>query len=290
MAQTGGAATLRCTAHTILYCFTVAHDAAFLLQYVHMYSAWALKRRFQYQVGVGIFILSILGIVLAIGLIKPPTCFDGKQNQDEKGVDCAGTCSLRCSFEVQKLTTKWAQAFEVSPGYYNAIAYIENFNLDSYAQSVPYTFLLYDAEGRLILERAGEVNINGEPIVPVFAGGLATGSLKPVIVRLEVPALPAWYRMREEYTTRIEQQRYIPSATVQEIQAELVSVEVIPLSNIEVFAVVYDLEKNAMAASKTLVPFLGPQAKAQLTFTWPQPFPSELGRVELTTHIPHQER
>ena len=98
-----------------------------------------------------------------------PTCFDGKQNQDESGVDCGGVCEKVCSFQAVKPNIIWSRSFKVSEGIYNAIAYIENPNIRAEAFAVPYVFKIFDErnilisekkarmiEGRIINKRLGE--------------------------------------------------------------------------------------------------------------------------------------
>ena len=41
--------------------------------------------------------------------IVAPTCFDSKQNQDEKGVDCGGVCSQECLGVIKDLTVLWSK-------------------------------------------------------------------------------------------------------------------------------------------------------------------------------------
>ena len=141
-----------------------------------MYSEWARRRRLTYQASIGGVLLLIVGSLLYAATYEPPSCADNKKNQDELGVDCGGTCTLRCSFEVQRLNTLWTRPFEVSPGFWNSIAYIENPNLDSYAEKIPYRFTYYDADNVVITERDGTVDIRGEALVPVFEGAVETGN------------------------------------------------------------------------------------------------------------------
>ena len=57
---------------------------------------WAAKRQLQYLSGFLAIILVIVLIIIAPYLRSDPTCFDGKQNGNEEGIDCGGSCDLIC--------------------------------------------------------------------------------------------------------------------------------------------------------------------------------------------------
>lgn len=251
-----------------------------------MYSAWAKKRRFQYEFIIGSILLTGLGIFLYIALHKPPSCFDNKQNQQEIGVDCGGECSARCAFEVQDVQILWTRPFPVATDFWNAVAYVENPNFDSYVEALPYRFLVYDDKNVLILEKKGSTFISGDPVVPVFSGGLDVGSRVPRRAVFEWLAAPYWQRMGTKPNIEISGQRLTPSDTVQVISATLHNREVRELRDVEVTAIVYGKNTNAIAASQTLVEFIGPLGSEEITWTWPQPFAEEVGRIELIPRVP----
>ena len=60
--------------------------------------SWASNRRLAY---ISVVLFGVLAVVLFVGLVvfyEAPTCFDGKRNGTEEGVDCGGSCDLICSF------------------------------------------------------------------------------------------------------------------------------------------------------------------------------------------------
>ena len=64
------------------------------------------------------FIESMIKIIILIviyslyhfrDVISPaPTCFDGKANGLENGIDCGGNCNLMCTDEVKPLIVEWS--------------------------------------------------------------------------------------------------------------------------------------------------------------------------------------
>src|SRR5436190_24111663 len=108
--------------------------------------SWGARRK--------IFYFSIIFGAVAIALViliypyfnREPTCFDNKMNGSESGLDCGGGCQKVCTPAALQLVTLWARAFEVLPGKYNVMAYIENQNRECGIPMISYEFQLYDAD------------------------------------------------------------------------------------------------------------------------------------------------
>ena len=117
--------------------------------------SWAAKKQLTYLL---IFLIVIVGIIFAVWLkITVPSCTDGKQNQDEKGVDCGGVCSKECLGEIKDLAILWSKPLKVAGNNYDAVALVENRNLFLSAKSVRYQFKFYDDRNILIASREGEI-------------------------------------------------------------------------------------------------------------------------------------
>ncbi|MGH7249462.1 MAG: hypothetical protein ACREGC_00650, partial [Minisyncoccia bacterium] len=106
---------------------------------------WALKRQIFYIVVLVLFILIFGSLIAYPSFNKPPTCFDNKQNGDEIGIDCGGSCSNACATQVEDISVLWARSFEVSPGRYNAVAYVVNHNKNAAIKQISYRFRFADA-------------------------------------------------------------------------------------------------------------------------------------------------
>lgn len=83
-------------------------------------------------------------------LFRPaPTCMDGKQNQDETGVDCGGICAVACMETAlgEPLVIREVTALPVENGAYDVVARIYNPNNTIGAESFAYTIRLFDSAG-----------------------------------------------------------------------------------------------------------------------------------------------
>ena len=134
---------------------------------------WGLKRQILYASSIfGFFILIIIFLVIRHQSRKVPTCFDNEQNQDERGVDCGGICSLVCTTDAQPIAAMWQRALPVTPDVYNVVSYVQNMNVAASAQNVPYTFLIYDKDNILITERSGVAMIPPNQRIAIFESGI----------------------------------------------------------------------------------------------------------------------
>lgn len=108
-----------------------------------------------------IFILALVLILLGAGayykwFYQAPTCFDGKQNQGEAGVDCGAPCAMSCELlTVKKLEVQWAKAVFLKDGFYDLAAKVSNPNPNFGLAQFNYAFKLFDASNQLIAQKQG---------------------------------------------------------------------------------------------------------------------------------------
>ena len=105
---------------------------------------WALKWQIFYT-GVLILVIAVFGfLIIAPTFTKAPTCGDNKQNGDEVGIDCGGSCARACLSQVDAISVLWARSFKVIEGRYNAVAYLENHNKNTAIDKINYRFRFAD--------------------------------------------------------------------------------------------------------------------------------------------------
>lgn len=111
-------------------------------------------------------IIAIYGaIFLMIALsfyfvLKPEaTCSDGKQNQNEKGVDCGGVCAPCEEKNGMELIVMEKTFVDGGNGTYDFIAKINNPNNRIGSPSFSYAVKLFDGSGTVISEKKGKTYI-----------------------------------------------------------------------------------------------------------------------------------
>ena len=243
-------------------------------------SPWAKRRKRIYTsvaVGVLIVVAGVQGFRL---FYEPPTCFDGRRNGGEKGIDCGGACERVCAADVAPLVVQWVQYFKIRDGEYSVVAHIENPNGNVGVRSLPYTFKLFDSSGNIITEVAGVSYALPAESFPIFEGPLYITS-EPARVEFEFAEEPLFVQSeRSEEILFIENSTLSSSETAPKISTLVRNTSIRALRDVNAFAVVYGGGDTPVAVSKTDIGYLASGARERITFTWPDPFKIEPGVCE----------
>ena len=243
---------------------------------------WAFKKRAIYLFGLLVILVIIFGLPIYRSLNKTPTCSDGRQNGNELGIDCGGVCSKICKFSAEPPTVLWSRSFEVRDGIYNSIAMIENPNIGSGAANVPYIFRLFDDKNILVYERKGRTDIPPQTRFPIFEGGIIAGERTPSRTFFEFSPDIDWFQKEIQTTSlKVINKKQTNMDIAPKIEANIENRGDTAVHDIDVFVIVYDLEDNALAVSKTFIEEILPDLSPKVVFTWPLPFDSIVGRVEI---------
>ncbi len=248
-------------------------------------SAWAFFRRSQYFTGFAIFFLVIGTWIYFANFYHEPTCFDGKKNGDELGVDCGGSCVRICSFSVEQPVVKWSRAFKVTNGTYNAVAYVENRNREAASSEVKYTFTLYDEAG-IIATRSGTTILPPDGLYPIFEGRIDTGRRIPNRTFIEVEPPEVWQPSnagRDQFTVVERELRSADSKP--RLDAVLRNNSLESVKEVEVVATILDVRGTALASSRTFVDDFPARSDTQIFFTWPEPIATTMRSCEVPTDV-----
>jgi hypothetical protein len=251
-----------------------------------MESTWASTRKSVYTLGVVLFFLIISVWVYMLQYYKAPTCTDGKQNQTEEGIDCGGTCAVTCKASVANPIILWSRAFPITHGWYNAVAYVENPNPGVGVKSVTYRFKLYDDENVLVAERIGKAFIAPNERFAILEPRISVGERIPKRAFFEFLQFSDWVKLEKDMPKiLVRGEKFSSTNTSSRVDATLQNGTIIDIPDINVVAIVYDKNDNAMAVSGSVVDKLKADSSYNITFTWDTPFPSTPARVEVIPRI-----
>lgn len=244
--------------------------------------SWSSRRRGTYLIIFALLVAVFLGVPTYFATHESPTCFDEIHNGEEEGIDCGGRCEKVCRFQAVNPIVKWSRLFEVAPGVYSVVAMIENPNFSVEAFNVPYVFKLRDEVSILVKEKKGFLYIPPKDLFPVFLSGINTGSREPSRVFFEFLKEPEWVTA----PTRSSMIR-IPSRDLAEFEGGT-RLEVVvfneglePVEDMEIVALLSDINSNVIAASKTSVNFLSGEEEIDVVFTWSDPFIESAVKIDL---------
>lgn len=235
--------------------------------------SWASRRQFKYLAIVfGIFSLIVFWIIYPI-IFKTPTCSDGKLNGDETGVDCGGSCSRVCNLDVVSPVTVWSRAFPVAGSIYNLVAYIENPNKNSAIAKANYEFRIYDVNNKLIGRREGSTFIPPNQQFVVFEPRFDLGESKIRSISFEfIP--PFIWQKKEPFVNilpiKVDNVVLKNDYNLPTLTARVKNESIYDIPSFDVIAILYDIDNNAINASKTHKEGLESNGNLPVYFTWPE--------------------
>ncbi len=246
---------------------------------------WAFWRRVQYGTGFFLILASLVGGLYALYLYTPPGCLDGKENGSETGKDCGGRCARICSIAVEEPYVKWVRAFRVVPGQYNAVAYIENRNVNVGSPNLGYTIKLFDAQG-LITEKRGETPLPPNTVYPLFEGRIATGERVPTQAIIEFDEDQVWVNaVSNDERFTLERRELNGADTKPILTATLKNESLDEATDVDVVATIFNREGTALTASRTKIPSFPGRSSREITFTWQEPIAKTIRSCEVPSDI-----
>jgi Mg-chelatase subunit ChlD len=246
---------------------------------------WAFWRRVQYGAGTMAFLVLVGGLIYRVYFYAPASCFDGMQNGAEFGIDCGGACVRICAAQTVPPKVLWAQSFEIVPGQYNAVAYIENTNQIAATKSMRYRFEFY-AGSEKIKEVSGTTVLPANSIYPVFEGRVMTDGKKITETKLILEPAEVWQPGtigREQFKSsdvRLTNTDVRPRLDVTIENTQLTKAE-----QIEIVATLFNEAGKPITASQTFVESLDGRAKKNIVFTWPASIAKTVRSCSVPTDI-----
>ena len=232
-----------------------------------------------------LFIVVFGFLIIYPSLSRAPSCADNKQNGDEVGVDCGGSCSNACSGQVDAVSVLWARAFKVIPSRYNAVAYLENHNKNNAIEKINYKFRFADSNNVYIGKREGSTFIPPAGRFAIFEPGIDIGNSIPVYTTFEFVGMPKWLQVSEQ---KIQQLQVVVSdinlvdeASSPKLSATIKNNSLFYIPELNVIALLYDGSGNVVSASRTYLDQLRAEETANINFTWPEPITEKVVTKEI---------
>jgi len=246
---------------------------------------WAMWRRIFYGSGFASFWVLVGVLIYFTNFYQPASCFDGVLNGNEIDIDAGGSCVRIAASTVSQPNIVWAESFEITPGQYNAAAYIENRNSIAATPELRYTFTLYNND-TVITERSGTTVLPPNSSYPIFEGRIFTDGqeVTNTTLTLEAPALwlPASVGSEQFRTTDIDLQNVDtrPSLDVTIENTALTSAE-----EVEVVATIFNDVGRAVTASETFIESFDPRSRQDIQFTWPNSIAKTVRSCSIPTSV-----
>jgi hypothetical protein len=249
--------------------------------------SWAGKRRLIILAILGAVLLLIMGGIAFLIFNKPASCVDGKQNQNEEGIDCGGSCGYLCTAKVVPPVVSFVREFSQANGRTDVIAYLKNPNPSAAAKNVRYTVELYSVSRAVIAKKDGVVDLAPGLEIPVYLPNFYSGTeaVDRAFLSLDASSY-GWFRYdAPPQVPVIKDARVSGTTEAPRVLASATNPFATPLRGIKLVATVFNAEGNAIAASQTVVAELAPQASVEVVFTWNAPFTDSVSRIDVRPSV-----
>ncbi len=247
--------------------------------------SWTSRRKSRI-IYIFLAIVCLGGGLLIVPLVtRTPTCFDGRTNGTETGVDCGGSCALQCKEYTQDLNIKWQRSYQIVKGFYNAVAYVENQNFQAGTKKINYKFRLYDKDRILVAERNGQTFVEPNRGFIVFDQQIPVGNSIPVYTTFDFTDTVSLYKTDARYDDliiRVTGQELQTHDIKPRFSATLKNIsDVYTISDIDVYVVLYDEDDNAVQVGKTRLDQLIPRQEKNIFIVWQNQFEKKPVRFEV---------
>lgn len=201
---------------------------------------------------VFLIIIGLIGLVIYVIWLKPaPTCFDKKQNQNETGVDCGGSCEDCEIRTLQQPSVKWSKF----PAGNETILLIElrNLNPKYGAENFFYNFDILGSDGKKIKSLASNSFIYAGEIKYLIE---VIGFDSRDIDKVEPSFSSIKWKRIDQFTKPEVQLREVKTESAQPDGRAIVSGFILnnnafPLSKIRIVGVLSNSNDIQISASKT---------------------------------------
>lgn len=242
---------------------------------------WSTRRRLLYGVSTAIFTLAVTGFIVTKFLLPEPSCFDGKKNGFEIGIDCGGTCALKCSSEIIPLQVLWARTLPVGTSTYDIVGLVANKNINNAPKAVTYSFTVFNKEGQTIFIKQGTTTISVDDDVPIMIQNVPLADIPFQTVLALSPAKHFATSEKNPIPPIRTLRTKIESGNPTRLYLTIQNTKQITFANLPVRVILYDDADNAIAAGQTVVPFLNKEEQKDLVYLWNSEFTSSVARIRV---------
>lgn len=251
---------------------------------------WSTRHKIMIIGTLTAIVLVIAAIFVYVKFIKhDPTCFDKKQNQDERGIDCGGVCSLMCSADIKPLLPLWTRPIKITGDVYSVVSYIENQNMGNGVERVPYEIRMYDSSNILVTEPIiGTTFIGPNDRTAIYETGIKVGNRTPKTAFITFGQPIIFTKVADQYNDQnliIENDVLTDIDTMPKLSADVRNTTFATFYNIPVVVIIYDTNGNAIATSQTVIDQIDSEETISVYFTWPDPFDGVPARREIIPRI-----
>lgn len=229
------------------------------------------------QIIYGAGYLVVLGFIVFgiywFGAKPAASCFDNRQNGDELGIDCGGTC-IPCAIKsLVPLQTSWSPKYFISGDKVIVAVEIKNPNLNHGADYFDYEISLLDAKGNIIKKVPGNSYIYAGEIKHIVEILPVSAQEENELTAASVTFSNADWKSKDEFVKPEIQPRSLAGELNQippTISGIAANASAFSLSKATIFGFIYNSYGIVSSASKTEIENIPAFGEKPFKLTFPK--------------------
>jgi len=243
---------------------------------------WRQKRRAIFTIPIVLVILGVIFLIIYPYLNPAPTCFDGKLNGNEFGIDCGGSCQKVCNSKVLPLKVLTVRAIETETDLYDLVAMVQNDNQGREVNGSEFNieFKVYDKAGALVQTLTATSSLPIGKTFPVIIQNVplklsqSGNSVSQVIANTSF-STTTWMDVPTDFshsffTVQAQQFDQVKN-NISQLGITIKNLTKAQFRQIPILVTLKNKEGNFIAVNSTILPSIAPNGTANVYFTWRTP-------------------
>jgi hypothetical protein len=198
------------------------------------------------------------------------SCFDNKMNGDETGIDCGGSCALRCDGTYKNIKVNFTRILKVDTDRYDIFALLDNYNTNVFFPKVVYNASVYNVDGILLLAATGTISVNSQSEGVIYIPNVNLKQ-EPKIIDLQLQKPLGILQLADTTKGKVNVSTWNAQKNVGgalQVIGELVNQGSSEATNVSIYALLYDDTRSVYAVSKTKIRSLKGRERTAIAYTW----------------------
>ena len=169
---------------------------------------------------------------------------------------------------------------------YNFLTYAQNPNIGAGTYNARYLFKVYDKNNVLLYQKTGITFIPPNNNFVIFEDNINLNDKVPARTVFEFIGNLIWQKIDSmESNMTVISKNLINEDTRPKLLVTMKNFTIKLIENIEVVAILFDENGNAIAFSKTKIDSIVPDSTSDIVFTWPEKFEQKVIRIDIVSKV-----
>ena len=256
---------------------------------------WREKRKNLFITIIILIIISFLAYKIYPYFNVAPTCVDKKQNGNERGIDCGGSCRTVCPLDVLPFEVKFSRILKVEDNIYDIVALVDNKNSDKNIVdgNIDYIFNVYDKAGEIVKTITSSTTIPLGQVFPIILQNVninfGNSGNDVNKVTLNILNNKSWQVENSIYANnffKVISKDFIQNKNnISQLTVSVKNVSKVNFINVPVKVILYNKDGNIIAVNDSFLESIDSGNSKDVIFTWRTPLDISDPKIDVYTIV-----